>query len=102
MKQDTSWRLLQLRRFVVRGIYRKIYLDRHRDIGRSVMLAGCGRSGTTWLAETIADRLSARIGPGPAEADARHTAGTPDGGDGHLGEIGQVLPDPADDRLPTP
>jgi len=56
-----GWRLLQLRRFAKRGICRELYRDRYPDPARSVMLAGCGRSGTTWLAELIAARLSGRI-----------------------------------------
>ncbi len=61
MLEGARWQLLQYRRFVVRGICRKLYLDLHPDESRNVLLAGCGRSGTTWLAEIIAARLSARI-----------------------------------------
>jgi hypothetical protein len=46
---------------VVRPLYRRFYRDSDRDLGRSILLAGTGRSGTTWIADLLAAALPCRI-----------------------------------------
>lgn len=38
-----------------------LYQDTNADIGRSILIAGTARSGTTWLAEIIASQVACRI-----------------------------------------
>ena len=40
---------------------RHLYTDRNRDPNASILIAGSARSGTTWLADIIAQATSARI-----------------------------------------
>jgi len=47
------WIQLRFRKKVFFPICRYLYRDPHRDIHRSILIAGTGRSGTTWLAEII-------------------------------------------------
>jgi hypothetical protein len=49
------------RRVVIRNFFRTLYRDRNGDRTRSIMVAGTGRSGTTWLGEIIASQLRSRI-----------------------------------------
>lgn len=48
------------RRFLT-TLLRGIYRDVNGDIGKSIIIAGVGRSGTTWLANMIASQLPCRI-----------------------------------------
>jgi hypothetical protein len=51
----------KLRRyFNKRQIYKHIYFEANHDINKTILIDGVGRSGTTWLAEILADLLSYR------------------------------------------
>jgi hypothetical protein len=49
------------RQFVLRHAKRLLYRDTLGETGRCMMIAGTGRSGTTWLAEIIATHLNCRL-----------------------------------------
>lgn len=59
----------KLLKFQIKKIYRKltsviirsIYQDNIRDLGKSILVAGSARSGTTWLADVIASHDKRRI-----------------------------------------
>lgn len=55
------WRVRRFLRRRRRSVYRHLYRDREGELSRSVVVAGAGRSGTTWLAEVLAAELDARI-----------------------------------------
>jgi hypothetical protein len=42
-------------------VYAKIYRDASSNISDTVLIAGSGRSGTTWLAEMVSEQLDARL-----------------------------------------
>jgi Sulfotransferase family len=42
-------------------IIRSIYQDNVRDLGKSILVAGSARSGTTWLADIIASQSKSRV-----------------------------------------
>lgn len=44
-----------------RYVCRHIYRDKFNDVSRCILVAGAGRSGTTWLAELIASQMRCRI-----------------------------------------
>lgn len=44
-----------------RAVARAFFVDRHPEVARSVIVAGTGRSGTTWLADMIAGEVKGRI-----------------------------------------
>jgi len=48
-------------RLLLNQITSRLYIDRHRDPGRSVMIAGTARSGTTWLADLFAAMTPSRV-----------------------------------------
>jgi hypothetical protein len=48
-------------RKVRRAIAKRIFVDRNRDLSRSILLAGAARSGTTWVADLISYAIPARI-----------------------------------------
>lgn len=54
-------RYRKARRRVIHTFYRTLYRDTHSDIQRSIMVAGTGRSGTTWVTELIASQVPCRI-----------------------------------------
>ena len=56
-----QWRLYKLKRRLVRTVCRRLYQDRNRDTSHSFLIAGTGRSGTTWLADIVASQLPCRI-----------------------------------------
>jgi hypothetical protein len=59
----------KLLKFQIKKIYRKLtsliirslYQDNVRDLGKSILVAGSARSGTTWLADVIASHGKRRI-----------------------------------------
>lgn len=55
------WQRHQLNRYLTRAVYGRLYRDSNRDIGKTIMVAGTARSGTTWLASMIASQLRCRI-----------------------------------------
>ena len=61
MKQHVTsyfrWRASKLRRRIVRKTCSILYKDTNRDVNRSILIAGTGRSGTTWLADIIASPI---------------------------------------------
>lgn len=50
-----------VRRVARRNFYRTFYRDWNGDPSRSIMVAGTGRSGTTWLGELIVSQLACRM-----------------------------------------
>jgi hypothetical protein len=48
-------------RRVLTTLFRNVYRDTNGDIRKSIIIAGVGRSGTTWLANVIASQLPSRI-----------------------------------------
>jgi hypothetical protein len=46
---------------VLTTLFRRVYRDVNGDIEKSIIIAGVGRSGTTWLANIIASQLPCRI-----------------------------------------
>jgi hypothetical protein len=55
------WLLLKARRRLAAEVIQKLYWDANRDIRRSMILAGVGRSGTTWLSEIISSQVLCRV-----------------------------------------
>jgi hypothetical protein len=55
------WMQLGLRKGVVFPACRRFYRDTNHDLRRTLLIAGTGRSGTTWLAELLGTRLPCRI-----------------------------------------
>jgi hypothetical protein len=56
-----QWLHLRLRKWVVHPVCRTLYRDMDTDIGRSIVVAGAGRSGTTWLGKIISSQLPCRV-----------------------------------------
>jgi hypothetical protein len=52
---------LNVYRRVLTTLFRRFYRDTNGDISKSIIIAGMGRSGTTWLANIIASQLPCRI-----------------------------------------
>ncbi|TFF98983.1 MAG: hypothetical protein EU541_06080 [Promethearchaeota archaeon] len=48
-------------RVIKRLLFRRIYFERNNDIKKSIIIAGGGRSGTTWLAEVLAEYFHYRL-----------------------------------------
>ncbi len=46
---------------MLQSVCSKLYRDSVRDTSRAILVAGAGRSGTTWLAEVISSQLSCRL-----------------------------------------
>jgi hypothetical protein len=44
-----------------RQLYSRLYRDDDHDVGKAIMVAGAGRSGTTWIAQVISSQFPARI-----------------------------------------
>lgn len=60
----TRWRNLsvfKIRKRLKHILYSKLYRDVEGDISRSILVAGAGRSGTTWLATIISSQVPCRI-----------------------------------------
>lgn len=55
------WRLGRIGRMARRAVFRRLYRDRDRALDRAILIAGSGRSGTTWLADLLQRELHARI-----------------------------------------
>lgn len=56
-----QWRYRKATRRLIRVLCSRLYRDTGSDIQRSIMVAGTGRSGTTWLADIIASQIPCRI-----------------------------------------
>lgn len=56
-----QWAYRRARTKALRPFYRRLYRDTDRDIGKSILIAGTGRSGTTWLADVLATMVPCRI-----------------------------------------
>jgi hypothetical protein len=52
---------LRFKKKLISKICSKIYLDVNRDIDKCMLVAGSGRSGTTWLANIISRQMPCRI-----------------------------------------
>jgi hypothetical protein len=59
--EPANWRWRRLYRRLIHKTCSRIYFDTDRAIGKSAMVAGTARSGTTWLAEIIASQHPCRI-----------------------------------------
>jgi hypothetical protein len=71
---------------------RRLLRDGDRDLGRTILIAGAPRSGTTWLAELLESSLSARLMFEPF-----HARLVPEFG--YLKPFSYLRPDDVDDRL---
>ena len=56
-----SWQFQRLRKRAARAFCSRLYRDTNRDERRSFMIAGTGRSGTTWLAEIVRSQVACRL-----------------------------------------
>jgi hypothetical protein len=56
-----NWYLSKLRQRVVNAACRHLYRDTERDSGKTILVAGAARSGTTWLANIVASQIPCRI-----------------------------------------
>ena len=56
-----QWRSYKLKKRLIRAVCRRLYRDTNREISNSIVVAGTGRSGTTWLANIIASQIPCRI-----------------------------------------
>jgi hypothetical protein len=56
-----KWRVGKASRRLRRAACRHLYRDTDADLDRSIIVAGAGRSGTTWLADIIGAQLSCRM-----------------------------------------
>jgi len=56
-----KWRYLKRYKRIKRAACGKLYRDHNRDLSKSLIVAGTGRSGTTWLADIISSQISCRI-----------------------------------------
>jgi hypothetical protein len=61
MSYARTWLHLKLWKRALHAVCGRLYRDSHPDVGRSIMVAGTARSGTTWLAELIASQVASRI-----------------------------------------
>ncbi|MCL4871403.1 MAG: sulfotransferase [Anaerolineae bacterium] len=60
-KQYWQWRYRKARLRLKRRLYSLLYQDNYPNIERTILVAGTGRSGTTWLGDLIAAPYSCRI-----------------------------------------
>jgi hypothetical protein len=56
-----KWQLQRLRRRAARTFTSHFYRDSRRDERQSFLIAGTGRSGTTWLAELVCSQIPCRL-----------------------------------------
>lgn len=61
IKAYLKWFHFKSRNKAVRFLCSRFYKDGNRDIRNSIIVAGAGRSGTTWVADIIASQLPCRI-----------------------------------------
>lgn len=61
MSLKLGWTLHRWGRKIRRGVCGRLYSDRNQDPDLSLIVAGAGRSGTTWLADLIAPEIHARL-----------------------------------------
>ncbi len=61
MYRYLRWRAKKASRRLMRAACRHLYRDSDGDLRRSIIVAGAGRSGTTWLADIIGSQLSCRM-----------------------------------------
>lgn len=56
-----NWLRLRWRKYVLHPICRSLYRDQEPDANRSIVVAGTGRSGTTWLADILSSQIPCRV-----------------------------------------
>ncbi len=56
-----KWRTHKVNKRLVRAVCRRLYRDSNQDTSKSLLIAGTGRSGTTWLADIVAAQIPSRI-----------------------------------------
>jgi hypothetical protein len=59
--EELGWLGLKFQRKLTQILCSRIYRDTNSDIRKSMIIAGAGRSGTTWLANIVASQLPCRI-----------------------------------------
>lgn len=60
MKSIRFWSGI-VRRRIVQQVGSRLYIDPEADVGKSILVAGTARSGTTWLGDLIASQVPCRI-----------------------------------------
>jgi hypothetical protein len=60
-RQFIKWKYKKAYRRILRAACSRLYRETNQDTQKSVMVAGTGRSGTTWLADIIASQTSCRL-----------------------------------------
>lgn len=60
-RRSLTWQYRKSCRRLRQMVYGQLYRDADRDITKSILIAGTGRSGTTWLADIIASQLPCRV-----------------------------------------
>jgi hypothetical protein len=56
-----KWQFKKIQQWIGHAILRRLYWDTNRDLGRSLLVAGTARSGTTWLASLIMSQVPCRL-----------------------------------------
>ena len=56
-----KWLRLRVRKWLIHPVCGRLYRDPVREIDRSMIVAGAGRSGTTWLADLVAAQTRGRV-----------------------------------------
>ncbi len=56
-----SWHMIKWMRRATTMVCRRIYRDTNHDAGSTILVAGTGRSGTTWLADIISEQFKSRL-----------------------------------------
>ena len=56
-----QWFHQRLHKWVIYPLFSRLYRDTDPDAGKSMLVAGTGRSGTTWVAQIISSQLPSRV-----------------------------------------
>jgi hypothetical protein len=58
---QAKWSLMKIRKRALAEVCQRLYRDTGRDMTRSMIVAGAGRSGTTWLTDIVSSQIACRI-----------------------------------------
>lgn len=61
VSRHLQWRMGKAMRRLWRAVCRHLYRDTSGDLGHSIIIAGTGRSGTTWLADIVGSQAPCRV-----------------------------------------
>jgi hypothetical protein len=61
MRGYLHWHSRKARRRIIRAFCSRLYRDNNRDTKQSIMVAGTGRSGTTWVTDLVASQIPCRV-----------------------------------------